>query len=92
MSQYLGFFAWNAGLALGGVAHKPWRNPEAERLLEGRAAGHDAFAAAADLILAEARGYEHNSFKIELARRGIVRALGQAAAGTPQSIADKRIV
>jgi xanthine dehydrogenase YagS FAD-binding subunit len=80
-----------ARIALGGVAHKPWRVPEAEKLLEGKPAGEEAFKAAADLILAGARGYEHNAFKIELARRGIVRALGQAAAGTPQSQTDKRI-
>jgi xanthine dehydrogenase YagS FAD-binding subunit len=80
-----------ARIALGGVAHKPWRDPEAERMLEGKAPGREAFAAFADAILGGARGYEHNAFKIELARRGIVRALGQAAAGTPQTLADKRI-
>ena len=57
----------------------------------GKPATTDNFAAAADLILKEARGYEHNAFKIELARRAIVRALSQAAAGTPQSQTDKRI-
>jgi len=46
---------------------------------------------AADVLLREARGYAHNSFKIELARRGIVRALTQAAQGTPQSQSDKKI-
>jgi xanthine dehydrogenase YagS FAD-binding subunit len=80
-----------ARLALGGVAHKPWRDPEAEELLRGRPATADSFRIAADYILREARGYEYNTFKIELARRAIVRALGQAAAGTPQSQTDKRI-
>jgi xanthine dehydrogenase YagS FAD-binding subunit len=80
-----------ARLALGGVAHKPWRNTAAEELLCGRPATADSFAAAADLILNEARAYEHNAFKIELARRAIVRALSQAAAGMPQSQSDKRI-
>jgi xanthine dehydrogenase YagS FAD-binding subunit len=42
-------------------------------------------------LLAGARGFGHNDFKIELARRTIVRALGQAARGTPQSQSDKRI-
>ncbi|MFZ1091032.1 MAG: xanthine dehydrogenase family protein subunit M, partial [Xanthobacteraceae bacterium] len=42
-------------------------------------------------VLHEARGFGHNDFKIELARRGIVRALDQAARGQPQSQADKRI-
>jgi xanthine dehydrogenase YagS FAD-binding subunit len=80
-----------ARLALGGVAHKPWRHLGAEALLQGRPAHRAAFGEVADLILKDARGYPHNSFKIELARRAIVRALGQAAAGTPQSQTDKRI-
>lgn len=80
-----------ARIALGGVAHKPWRVPEAEAMLRGRAPDADAFEAAAGRILAGARGHEHNAFKIELARRTVVRALGQAAAGTPQSQTDKRI-
>jgi xanthine dehydrogenase YagS FAD-binding subunit len=80
-----------ARLALGGVAHKPWRNEEAEAMLVGKPADAAAFKAVADLILVDAKGFEHNAFKIELARRGIVRALGQAAAGTPQSQSDKRI-
>ncbi|MFE1599602.1 FAD binding domain-containing protein [Methylobacterium sp. ID0610] len=80
-----------ARLALGGVAHKPWRNREAEARLEGQPATPETFRAAADLILAEAKPYAHNAFKIELARRAIVRGLSQAAAGTPQSQTDKRI-
>jgi xanthine dehydrogenase YagS FAD-binding subunit len=80
-----------ARIALGGVAHKPWRNLKAEALLQGKAASHEAFAAVADLILAEARGFAHNAFKIPLAKRAIIRALKQAADGMPQSIADKRI-
>jgi xanthine dehydrogenase YagS FAD-binding subunit len=80
-----------ARLALGGVAHKPWRNPEAEARLAGRPASPEAFREAADVILAEARPYAHNAFKVELARRAIVRGLSQAAAATPQSQTDKRI-
>ncbi|MEH3147538.1 MAG: xanthine dehydrogenase family protein subunit M [Methylobacterium frigidaeris] len=80
-----------ARLALGGVAHKPWRNAEAEARLQGRPATPESFREAADVILAEARPYAHNAFKIELARRAIVRGLSQAAAGTPQSQTDKRI-
>lgn len=80
-----------ARLALGGVAPKPWRDPEAEALLRGKLAERESFAAAADHILRDAKGYEHNAFKIELARRTIIRALTQAAAGTPQSQTDKRI-
>jgi xanthine dehydrogenase YagS FAD-binding subunit len=80
-----------ARLALGGVAHKPWRDTAAEAALRGEAANRTSFARAADVLLREARGYAHNSFKIELARRGIVRALTQAAQGTPQSQSDKKI-
>ena len=71
----------SAGLALGGVAHKPWRSEPAERSLAGATPGPDAFRKAADLALANAKGYEHNAFKIEMARQGIVRALTVAAAG-----------
>ena len=67
-----------ARLALGGVAHKPWRSREAEELLEGKEATPGSFGQAAELLLSEARGYGHNDFKIELARRAIIRALDQA--------------
>ena len=76
---------------MGGVAHKPWRVPEAEQTLEGRQPSRTAFGEAADVILQDAMGFAHNSFKIELARRAIVRALEQAAAGTPQSQSSKKI-
>jgi len=81
-----------ARLALGGVAHKPWRDTAAEAALRGQAASEAAFTRAADLLLRDAKGYEHNTFKIELARRGIVRALRQAARGTPQSQSSKKIL
>jgi xanthine dehydrogenase YagS FAD-binding subunit len=80
-----------ARLALGGVAHKPWRDPSAEARLSGAQPTRENFLTAADLVLREARGFDHNAFKIELARRAITRALGQAARGSPQSQADKRI-
>lgn len=81
-----------ARFALGGVAHKPWRDEAAEAELNGRVPGDGVFRRAADVLLRDARGYEHNAFKIELARRGIVRALRQAAAGTPQSQSNKTIL
>jgi xanthine dehydrogenase YagS FAD-binding subunit len=81
----------SARLALGGVAHKPWRDEEAEAMLAGEAPGREIFQAVADHVLRDAIGFEHNRFKIDLARRAIVRALSQAAAGTPQSQTDKRI-
>jgi xanthine dehydrogenase YagS FAD-binding subunit len=80
-----------ARLALGGVAHRPWRDQAAEAALRGQKADAAAFARAADIVLRDAKGYEQNAFKIELARRAIVRALTQAAAGTPQSQSDKRV-
>ena len=80
-----------AKFALGGVAHKPWRNPEAEAVLSGRPANEGTFNEAADLVLREARGFEHNTFKIGLARSAIVRALSQAARGAPQSQSDKKV-
>ncbi|MBV7534888.1 xanthine dehydrogenase family protein subunit M [Duganella sp. sic0402] len=71
-----------ARLALGGVAHKPWRLPAAEALLVGRAAIADSFSVAADALLNGAQGQGGNSFKIPLARRAVMRALELAAAGT----------
>jgi xanthine dehydrogenase YagS FAD-binding subunit len=80
-----------ARFALGGVAHKPWRKAEAEAALRGKAAGEAAFAQAADIVLRDAKGFGHNTFKIDLARRTIVRALSQAARGTPQVQSSKKI-
>ena len=80
-----------ARLALGGVAHKPWRDPAAEAALCGQTANQSTFARAADVLLRDAKGFEHNAFKVDLAHRAIVRALTQAAAGTPQSQSDKKI-
>jgi xanthine dehydrogenase YagS FAD-binding subunit len=80
-----------ARFALGGVAHKPWRNAEAEAALRGKPANEASFAQAADIVLRDAKGFGHNSFKIDLARRTIVRALSQAARGTPQSQSNKKI-
>ncbi|WP_066829541.1 FAD binding domain-containing protein [Rufibacter ruber] len=65
-------------VALGGVAHKPWRLPEAEALLKGQEATPATFQKLAKAYLQGARGYGHNDFKIELAQRAIVRALLQA--------------
>jgi xanthine dehydrogenase YagS FAD-binding subunit len=78
-------------VALGGVAHKPWRLPEAEAKLICSAPSDAAFASFAEALLAGAKGQGHNDFKIPLAKRTIIRALTQAANGTPQSQSDKRI-
>jgi xanthine dehydrogenase YagS FAD-binding subunit len=78
-----------ARLALGGVAHKPWRDRTVEEWLRGKVPDESTFAECARSILRGAKGRRQNDFKIELARRTIVRALRQAAAGTPQDQADK---
>lgn len=79
-----------ARLALGGVAHKPWRNVAAEALLVGRSADEDTFTVAADAVMADARAWggpgvpdspPGNSWKIPMAHRAIVRALSMAAEG-----------
>ena len=80
-----------ARLALGGVAHKPWRDPAAEAALRGQRADQAAFARAADIMLRDAKGYAHHSFKIGLARRAVLRTLAQAALAMPQSQANKKI-
>ena len=81
-----------ARIALGGVAHKPWRIEAAEALLRGQKPDRPVFAKTADAILKSASGFAHNRFKIELARRVVVRALEQAAAGTPQPQSVKSIL
>jgi xanthine dehydrogenase YagS FAD-binding subunit len=67
-----------ARLALGGVGTIPWRANEAEKILTGAKADEALFRKAADAELREAKGLRYNSFKIELARRTIVRALLEA--------------
>lgn len=62
-----------ARIALGGVAHKPWRVKEAELLLQGKEANAQSLEEAADVILAGARGFKYNNFKIELAKKAIIR-------------------
>ena len=75
-----------ARLALGGVALKPWRARAAEALLVGREPGESAFRDAARAALADAKPSGDNGYKIELARRVIVRALGLAAIDTPERL------
>lgn len=71
----------SARVALGGVAHKPWRSNEAEALLVGKPADKAAFGELADALLAGASGFNDNQFKIALAHRAIIRALTDAAEG-----------
>lgn len=65
-------------VVLGGVAHKPWRSQEAEAALAGRPASEESFQRAAEAGLKDAKPLAHNAFKVELAKRGIVRALMRA--------------
>jgi xanthine dehydrogenase YagS FAD-binding subunit len=76
----------SAGLALGGVALKPWRDTEAEKALVGKPVGPEAFQQAAEIVLRNAKGYEHNHFKIEMAKQGVVRALTLASQGTTEGM------
>lgn len=69
----------NVRIALGGVAHKPWRALAAESFLTENTASDENFRAAAEIELQAARGFEHNSFKIELAKRTIVGVLNELA-------------
>jgi xanthine dehydrogenase YagS FAD-binding subunit len=71
----------SAGLALGGVAHKPWFSEEAQRSLIGKPATEATFKQAAEIAMKGAHGYADNTFKIELAKQCAVRALKQAAEG-----------
>ncbi|TDE14703.1 FAD binding domain-containing protein [Dyadobacter psychrotolerans] len=63
----------DARIALGGVAHKPWRVKEAEDFLKEKEPSAENFAQAAEIILFGAKVFEYNSFKVELAKRAIVR-------------------
>ncbi|VWX63645.1 putative oxidoreductase with FAD-binding domain [Burkholderiales bacterium 8X] len=70
-----------ARIALGSVAHKPWRQPEAEALLVGNRPTPENFAQVGDALLRDAVGQGANDYKIPMARRAVVRALEMAAAG-----------
>ena len=71
----------SAGLAIGGVAHKPWRSEASEKALVGQSPSPEIFGKAAALALTGAKTYENNAFKVEMAKQGIVRALTVAAQG-----------
>ena len=65
----------SARIALGGVAHKPWRAESAEQYLAGKPATEATYQAAAKLVTADAKTYEHNAFKVPMAQQTVVRAL-----------------
>lgn len=70
-----------ARIAMGGVAHKPWRALKAEQFLAGKEATAENFKLAADAEMADAKPLEHNKFKVELGNRSIVLALQMAMNG-----------
>ncbi len=70
----------SARVALGGVATKPWRSHEAEKVLVGARAGDETYTAAAQAALQGARPQKHNAFKVPLAKQVLVRALQTVAA------------
>jgi xanthine dehydrogenase YagS FAD-binding subunit len=69
----------NARIAMGGVAHKPWRLTEAEKFLIGKTASKENFTKAAELAMKGAKGYGHNNFKLKMAPVATVEALMKAA-------------
>ncbi len=77
----------SARIAMGGLAHKPWRDLKAENLLKGQAPVRACFEQAAEQLLAGAQTYAHNDFKPELAKRGLIRALERATAASERKSA-----
>ena len=68
----------SASMAMGGVAHKPWRLTAVEQFLTGKRVSHEVFAEAASIAMTGAKTYKHNEFKIRLARAAIIEALTRA--------------
>ena len=68
----------SAGLAMGGVAHKPWKLTKAEEFLSGKKPNESNFEAAAKLAMQDAKPFEDNAYKVEMGNKAIVRALTQA--------------
>ncbi|RZI84884.1 MAG: xanthine dehydrogenase family protein subunit M [Rubrivivax sp.] len=75
----------DAGLALGGVAHKPWRLEAAEQALIGQPLSDKTVQAATQVLLDGARGFGHNDFKLDLAVRAIKRAVANASTAAATS-------
>jgi xanthine dehydrogenase YagS FAD-binding subunit len=76
----------SARIALGGLAHKPWRCRDAENVLVGMQPEPDIFRFVASIALKDARPLRGNAFKVELAQRAIFHALSKAASGAPPRI------
>lgn len=78
--EIVGDTVTEARIAVGGVAHKPWRDTHVESMLKSLIVTKDHFEAVASEILRDAKGFGYNTFKVALAQRAIVRALQHAAA------------
>ena len=65
-------------LAMGGVAHKPWRLSESEKFLKGKTASQSNFQQAAQIAIKGAKGYGNNNFKLKLVPAAITEALIKA--------------
>jgi xanthine dehydrogenase YagS FAD-binding subunit len=72
----------NARLAMGGVAHKPWKLIAAENFLKGKTASVENFKQAAAIAMKDAKGYGYNNFKLKLAPNTIVETL-KTVSGIP---------
>lgn len=70
-------------IALGGLAHKPWRATRAEASLRGAPATDESYRRAAECELADAKPLRHNAFKIPMARNTMRMLLRGLAAGAP---------
>ena len=71
-----------AGLAMGGVAHKPWKLNKAEEFLNGKSPDQSNFEEAAEIAMKDAKPLEDNKYKVEMGKKAIIRALNQAYART----------
>jgi len=70
----------SARLAMGGVAHKPWRLTDVENYLAGKNISEKIFKEAAGLAMKDAKTYQHNAFKIKLGKAAVIEALTKATA------------
>lgn len=68
----------SAGIAMGGVAHKPWRLHEVEKFLTGKSLSKELFTEAAAIAMNGAKTYQYNAFKIKLGKAAIIEALTKA--------------
>ena len=76
----------SAGLALGGVALKPWREAEAEKALVGKPVGSEAFQRAAEILLHDAKVTSTIRSRLKWQNKGVVRALTLASQGTTEGM------